>query len=78
MLGRRRLFEGEARRVDAVTLSGRRGAIVEQMSQMPAATRTLHLDAIHAVAMIGYEFDSLRVDGREETGPAGSRIELCV
>jgi hypothetical protein len=65
----------EAGRVNTIALSGRLGAIVEDVPQMPSAATAADFDAVHAMAEILKRFDSRRVH-IVERGPATARIEL--
>src|ERR1700694_982592 len=68
----------ERRRVDAVTLAGRTGSVVEDVAEVRAAVAAANLGTHHAVAVVGAQLDALG-DGRlREARPTGARLELGV
>ena len=72
------LLEIQRRRVHAVALLGRLGAVVEDVAQVRIALAAQHLHAPHAVAGVRLHPDVFRRYGRPEAGPSGARIVLGV
>jgi hypothetical protein len=71
-------FEVEGGGVDAVELAGGVGAVGEDMTEVAAALGTGNFDATHAEGAVVMEVDGVFGEGLEETGPAGSGLELGV
>src|ERR1035437_2490419 len=70
--------EGERERVDAVALPGGAWAVVEDVSEVPAAGAAHDLCPAHEQAVVRSQLDRLR-DGRlGEAPPAGAGVELRV
>jgi hypothetical protein len=68
--------EVQRRGIHAITLAGRAGAIVKDMSEVRSAFVAHHLHAPHSVARIGLGSDAFRSDWRRETGPPRAGIGL--
>src|ERR1700733_13010636 len=68
----------QRRRIDAVTQSGRAGAILEHVTEMAAALRAQPLGPDHAVADVALLVDMARRRGRGKTRPAAAGIEFGV
>src|SRR2546423_8906705 len=63
--------------IDAVPQAGRLGTVVEQVSEVPATLRAMHLSAPHEEAAIVLCTDVPLLDRLEKAGPPGPRLELC-
>src|SRR5207245_1160217 len=74
--GGARFLQLERAGVDAEALPGGVGAVVEDVSEVPAATLADDLGALHEKAVVGAELDVLGVLGFVEAGPAGARLKL--
>src|SRR5271155_2892027 len=68
--------ERQRRRVDAVALTGRPGAVVEDMAQVPAAGAADDLGAAHEQAVVRAQLNGLGDSGLGEAGPTGTGLEL--
>src|SRR5436853_1037872 len=68
--------ELEGRGVDAIPEPGRLGAVVEHVSQVRTAVRALDLGPPHEQAAIGLLLHAPFLNGRPETWPPGSGVEL--
>src|SRR5450631_155755 len=69
-------FQG--RRIDAVTQSGRAGAVLEHVAEMAVALRAQHLGPEHAVADVALLVDMALDRGCGEARPAAAGIEFGV
>src|SRR5439155_1432633 len=74
--GARLRLEVQRGGVDAVPLPARAGAVVEDMSQVPAAISADDLGATHEQAVVRTQLHGLRHCGLGEAGPAGAGVEL--
>ena len=70
--------EFQRRRIQAVSLSGRRRAIGKDMALMAAASRAADLDPAHAVAGVLDLVEMVFIERRIERRPAGARIEFML
>src|ERR1700686_563309 len=68
----------EGRRVDAVPLVRRPGAVVEYVSQMGITLRAENLSAAHEKTLIRFSADVFARDRLGKTGPARAGIKLGV
>src|SRR3712207_5974372 len=68
--------ERQADRVDAVPQPRRVGPVLEDVTQVRAAVRAVHLGAPHEEARVLLRRDVLRPRGLEEARPAAARLEL--
>src|SRR5438105_487221 len=68
--------ELERRGVDAIPESGRLGTVVEHVSQVRTAVRALDLGSPHEQAAIRLFLHAPFLNGRPETWPPGSGVEL--
>src|SRR5690606_20537486 len=75
--GRSLRLELERHAVHAVALAGRLRAVVEDMAEMAAAARAMHLGADHAEAVIRGGGNRI-LARRPEAGPAATGVELGV
>src|ERR1019366_6354933 len=75
-----RLFrlQFQRRRIDAVTQSGRAGAVLEDMAEMAVALRTKHFGPDHAVAAVAFLLDMALRRRLGKAWPAAAGIELGV
>src|SRR4051794_18141871 len=74
----RPLLELEGDAVEAVAQACRRGAVVENMAEMGAATRAEDFVAFHSEAVVFHRRDDSRDERLGEAGPAGAGLELRV
>src|SRR5205823_6251920 len=72
------VVEVERAAVDAVALPGRPGAVLEDVTQMPAAAAAHDLGATHEQAVVGTQLDGLGDRRLGEARPTGAGIELGV
>lgn len=68
--------ELECDAVDAVSLAGRVGTVVEDVAQVTATVSADDLRPDHAVLAVGFRLDGLVVDGIPEARPARAGFEL--
>src|SRR5437764_5926692 len=68
----------ESRRIDAVSQSGRRWTVVENVTEVSVALAAHHFGALHEQTSVRLRCDALRRGGLVKTRPSGARIELCV
>src|SRR5215471_1266686 len=68
--------EAQRRRVDAVALARRRGAVVEDVAQVRVGALRADLGATHEERAIVLRHDVRPVERPREAGPAGPRVEL--
>src|SRR5471030_137321 len=76
---RRRLLlriESQRRRIDAITKAGSRRPILKHVAQVRVALAAQRFHTLHEQAGIGLGAGGFLDDGRPETRPAGSRLEL--
>src|SRR4029077_4409547 len=74
----RRGLEGQRAGVDAVTLPGRGGPVVENVAQVATAATADDLGAPHEQAVVRPQLDRLGDRGLVEARPPGARVELRV
>src|SRR5262245_34709257 len=70
-------FEFQRHTVDAVTKSGRRRAVLEDVTEVAAAIVTVHLRAHHSPGAIGGRTNRA-LQRCEEAGPSGSALEFAI
>src|SRR5207248_3350379 len=70
------LLQFECRRVDAVALPGRRGAVREDVAEVAAAVGAHDLGANHAEGRVSLLVDRLLARRRVERGPAAAGVVL--
>ena len=70
-------FKRQRHTVDAVTQTGRRRTIGEDVPEVSAALAAMHFSARHPVAAIDRGADA-PFDRRKETGPAGATLEIAL
>ena len=68
--------EDQGCRIHAISFSGWGGAVIEDVAQVGAGLAVDDFPSFHAVAIVFDEADCVGGDRREETGPAGVRIEF--
>src|SRR6185369_5732244 len=71
-------LERQRARIDAVPLTGRLGAVVEDVAKVAAAAAAHDLGAPHEQAVVRPQLDRLGNRGLVEARPAGARVELGV
>src|SRR5436190_22571388 len=71
-------LEVERGGVDAVSLAGWAGTVVEDVAEVTAAVAADDLGALHEVAVVGTQLDRLGDSRLGEARPAGARVELRV
>src|SRR5262245_17734593 len=70
--------EVEARRVDAVTQSSGSGAIVEDVTEVPTASRTAYFGSYQPVAPVFPLLDAALDDCARVRGPSATGVELVI
>src|SRR5512147_2601632 len=68
------LFQLDRSRINAITQACRLRSVLEDMTQVPAATGARDFDAAHAVAAIIVFFNDLLICRSIKTGPAAMRV----
>src|SRR5439155_5935553 len=68
------LLELERRRVHAITLAARGGAVIEDVAEVTATSTAGDFDAPHAVARVDLGVDAAVGDGAVEARPARPRV----
>src|SRR4029077_19530087 len=78
LVARGHRLERQRARIDAVPLTGRLGAVVEDVAKVAAAAAAHDLGAPHEKAVVRAQLDRLGDRGLVEARPAGARVELGV
>ena len=64
--------------VDAIAQPGWRGAVVENVALMPAASGAMDFRSRHEELPIGFRLDRGLLDRLPKAGPAGSALEFVL
>ena len=69
-------LEGQADTVDAISLMSRSRSIIEYVAKVSIATLATHLNALHAMGVVGQVRDGVTTGSGGESGPSTATLEL--